>query len=193
MDSVSWSSIEWQAPKIELSVFRQPGKVCKELTPVEVAFFLEMPYKRILSCVLQQLTQAGFLAVRSRNPLEVDVLDYAAADFDDLEPFEQAMVMAAKDDGLFSKREMEEILEQVVASVRKKSWDCDIEATKQYWRARIDTVWNERQRQGHPGRDEDERAPVLSRHYGWHHWYFLGHNYTDYDHTFRAGPLRALF
>ncbi|MDJ0975737.1 MAG: hypothetical protein QNJ98_14850, partial [Planctomycetota bacterium] len=44
-DEVKWTAIDWVPPKLELSTFRKPGKVCTTLTPVEVAFFLEMPYK----------------------------------------------------------------------------------------------------------------------------------------------------
>ena len=72
-DEVKWTAIDWVPPKLELSTFRKPGKVCTTLTPVEVAFFLEMPYKRILSVMLQRLTQAGFLEITNEIADEHEV------------------------------------------------------------------------------------------------------------------------
>ncbi len=37
LDDVRWIREDWQAPKIELATFRVPGKVCKDLDPIEAA------------------------------------------------------------------------------------------------------------------------------------------------------------
>ena len=66
LDDVRWDSVDWSPPKLVVSSFRKPGKVCEDLTPIEVAFFLEIPYKRILSVMLQRLIQAGFLEIEQR-------------------------------------------------------------------------------------------------------------------------------
>ncbi|MCZ7606839.1 MAG: hypothetical protein M5U25_12390 [Planctomycetota bacterium] len=43
LDDVAWEAVEWVPPKIKLSTFRKPGKVCETLTPVEVAFSSSCP------------------------------------------------------------------------------------------------------------------------------------------------------
>jgi hypothetical protein len=44
LDDVRWVRDDWEAPKIELATFRVPGKVCKDLDPVEAAIFIGVPY-----------------------------------------------------------------------------------------------------------------------------------------------------
>ncbi len=182
-DEVTWTAVDWVPPKIELSTFRKPGKVCKTLSPVEVAFFLELPYKQILSTMLQRLTKAGFLEIVRENPLRVRTLAREAYDASQLEPYEWEMVMAALDDGRFSEAELEKLLELVVANVQKKAWDCDIEATKAYLRKQIEAVWKLREADGYAGPDEDARRPFGERTQGWYHWYFHRYGYDDYDRS----------
>lgn len=185
IDDVSWAKVDWTPPQIELSTFRKPGKVCMDLTPVEVGFFLEIPYRRILSVMLQRLLQAGFLEVIRDEPLLVKVLERHPRDLAKLEDYEHAMVKAAADDGAFSKRELEELLDLVVEGIQKKSWDCDIEATKAHWREQIGPVWEQRARDGHEAPEQDAERRYIERHHGWYHWYYWQHGYHDYDASLR--------
>ncbi len=41
LDDVHWVRDDWQPPKIELATYRVPGKVCKDLDPVEAEFSSE--------------------------------------------------------------------------------------------------------------------------------------------------------
>ena len=78
---------------------------------------------------------------------------------------------------LITETELEELLQLVVDRVQEKAWDCDIEATKQYWREKIEPVWEEREKAGHESRAEDGLRPYVDRHHGWYHWYYYHHDY----------------
>jgi len=66
LDDIRWDSLDWTPPKLVLSTFRKAGKVCKDLTTLEAAFYLGLPFKRILSAMLDAMIAEGFLEVLDR-------------------------------------------------------------------------------------------------------------------------------
>ena len=52
LKEIKWENLNWTPPKLVLSSFHIPGKICKDLTPIEAAFYLGMPVKRVLSGML---------------------------------------------------------------------------------------------------------------------------------------------
>ena len=45
---IGWDTLDWTPPRLILSSFRKPGKVCEDLTRLEAAFYLGIPFKRIV-------------------------------------------------------------------------------------------------------------------------------------------------
>ena len=69
LDEVRWENLDWTPPKLILSNFRVPGKVCTDLTPLEAAFYLEIPFKQIVSAMLQSLVAEGYLKIIYTTPV----------------------------------------------------------------------------------------------------------------------------
>jgi hypothetical protein len=55
LDEIRWDALDWTPPKLVLANFRIKGKVCKDLTPLEAAFYLEIPFRQILSAMFNSL------------------------------------------------------------------------------------------------------------------------------------------
>ncbi|MBN1552925.1 hypothetical protein JW979_15735, partial [bacterium] len=137
LDDIKWSREDWEPPKIELASYRKPGKIAKDLEPVEAALFIGVPYKQILSTMLSQLIDWKFLNLISRDPLKVDTVSPPPSPLDTLGNYERMLFIAASDDGMFDTKELEELLKQMVDGVQKKAWDCDIDATRSYYSDQI--------------------------------------------------------
>jgi len=168
LDEVKWVREDWEPPKIELASFRKKGKIAEDLDPIEAGLFIGVPYKQIFSTILSQLVKQNCLSVLSRDPLMVEVTQPLPIPWSDLGIYEQKMYRAAKDDGQFSEQELNTLLKGVVYNIKQKAWDCDVEATKDYYHDRIGETFSEVSDEPH-GQQERQRwrdDPVNS----W--WYF---------------------
>lgn len=171
LDEIRWENLDWTPPKLILSEFRKPGKVCKELTPLEAAFYLEIPFKRILAAMLNAMVAEGFLEVASESPLRVKVL--RRPDLESLDDYERLFYEALEDDGRLSQAELEALMNEAVKRVQLKAWDADVEATKAYYREQVET-YLEKAKEPRPESEE----------LGWYLWYHHSHPY--YRHSARA-------
>ncbi|MBN1222766.1 MAG: hypothetical protein JXB23_05925, partial [Candidatus Aminicenantes bacterium] len=190
LDQVKWVREDWEPPKIELASFRTPGKIAKDLDPVEAGVFIGVPYKQIFSTILSQLVSRNCLQVLSRDPLLVEIVRPMPVPYSDLSVYEQKMYQAARDDGQFSEQELNGLLKEVVHNIQQKAWDCDIEATKNHYQDRITEAFKEIP--GEPlGKDDRRRLrddPAGSWWY-WYHYNYGMHRHYDphrYDHDFEA-------
>ena len=185
LDEVRWENLDWTPPKLILSNFRVPGKVCTDLTPLEAAFYLEIPFKQIVSAMVQSLVAEGYLKIIYTTPvLHARLLKLPNRS--DLNPYECQLLEAFRDDGELSQAELEALMSLAVENIQKKAWDCDIKATQEHYRGRIgEFEKTERQlaeqQQGRPAGEYDQwywwyhnQHPFfMSRYrYGWNPWYY---------------------
>lgn len=117
LDAIRWDRLDWTAPKLVLSTFRKPGKVCRDLTPTEVGFYLGLPFKRIVSAMLNSMVAEGFLEIVRRNPLLASVR--RKPDLDQLDEYERMFFESFADDGELSQSELEDLMNQAVENVRR--------------------------------------------------------------------------
>ncbi|WP_419597128.1 hypothetical protein, partial [Thiolapillus sp.] len=136
LDEIRWENLDWTPPKLILSEFRKPGKVCKDLTPLEAAFYLEIPFKLIVSSMLNSMVLEGFLKIESESPLRVKVLQ--PPNLHELDEYEQLFYHSLADDGELSQAELEDLMNTAVKKVQLKAWDADIEATQEYYRKQVE-------------------------------------------------------
>ena len=104
LDQVQWVREDWEPPKIELATFRKPGKIAKDLDPIEAGMYIGVPYKQIFSTILSQLVKKNCIEVINRDPLKVEVVTPLPVPYSDLSPYEQKLYKAAKNDGLLASR-----------------------------------------------------------------------------------------
>ncbi|MBE3074235.1 MAG: hypothetical protein IMZ75_04710, partial [Actinobacteria bacterium] len=103
LDELRCDNLDWTPPTLELSTFRVPGKVCQDLTPLEAAFYLEVPFKDILSAMIRSLENEGFLVIMTRSPFKAKV---RPVDRGSLSEYEVFLLDAFSDDGELSQLEL---------------------------------------------------------------------------------------
>lgn len=190
LDQVSWAREDWEPPRIELASFRIEGKIARDLDPVEAGIFIGVPYKQILSTILSQLVQRNCMNVITRDPLVVEIVSPPPVAYSSLGRYESMMYKAAKGDGKFSEPELSGLLKEIVYNVKQKAWDCDVEATTNFYEDRIADAFT-KVKTDSPEAEKRDRLrddPADS----WWYWYHYNrgiHNRYDpyhYDHEYEA-------
>lgn len=182
LEDVRWERLDWTPPKLILSNFRVPGKVCTDLTPLEAAFYMEIPFKRILSAMLESMVSEGYLKVIYTTPvLRVRVL--STPDLTQLDPYERMFFESIEDDGMLSQAELEALMNLAVENIQKKAWDCDVEATQQHYRGVIGDF--------EKGKREEaarERGLAPREYDDWYWWYVDDHLYFRHHYIYDRDP-----
>lgn len=185
LEEVNWARTDWEPPKLEIASFRKDGKVAEDLDPIEVALFMGTSYKTILSAILSKLVAQGFLEEVSKDPIKVRRVDHNKS-LSELSNYERMMYDAAVD-GEFSGKEIEQILQKLVDNVQSKTWDCDIEATKKYYRNKFSEAMN------NENPTKVDNAQVHQEGYAryWPYWYFYysGVDYDNYSYDRYEEPI----
>ena len=180
MDQVQWARTDWEPPKVEIATFRKEGFIAEDLDEFEAALFMGVPYKTILSVILSKLVNQGYLEEISPDPLRVRRID--GKPLSELNVYERMMYEAAAD-GEFSVKEIENILQELTDNVQKKTYDCDIEATRNYYQDKLsESILEEIPEPG-----EEEEKYYRDRHYYeedyytnyWIYWYYY-HNHMNH-------------
>jgi len=118
LDDIRWDSLNWEPPKLKLANFRVADKVCTDLTPLEAAFYLEIPFRRILSAMFHSMVKEGYLKVIAYQPvLRAQLLRSPGPD---MEIYERMFLHAFADDNELSQQELEEIMNMAVHSIQEK-------------------------------------------------------------------------
>jgi len=176
MEEIKWARTDWEPPVLELASFRKDGTIADNLDEIEVALFIGTPYKTILAAILSKLVEQGYLEEISREPLKVRRNEHNKS-LSDLSVYER-MMYDAVDDGEFSGKEIENILQKLVDNVKQKTWDCDLEATKKYYLDKMSRVNEEQSR----GSENKEKIYQDDSNYDyWYYWYFYI-NDMDFRH-----------
>jgi hypothetical protein len=175
LDEVQWARTDWEPPKLEIASFRKDGTVASDLDEIEVALFLGTPYKTILSAILSKLIALGYLEEVSPDPLRVRriALDKPLTDLNEYE----RLMYDASADGEFSAKEIEEILQKLVDNVQKKTWDCDVNATRKYYEDKMTETY--KQQTEDPKNEAKKRYSEGQYASYWPYWYFFLYNTTD--------------
>lgn len=175
LDQVQWARTDWESPKLEIASFRKDGTVASDLDEIEVALFLGTPYKTILSAILSKLITLGYLEEVSPDPLRVRrvALDKPLTDLNDYE----RLMYDASADGEFSAKEIEEILQKLVDNVQKKTWDCDVNATRKYYEDKMAETY--KQQKEDPKNETKNMYSEGQYASYWPYWYFFLYNTTD--------------
>ncbi len=131
---LAWDEKRWSAPKLLVGTFQVKGKIVPDLHPVESALLLEKPLDRIVAIMLEGLQRNGVLRVESEKPLRIHVI---AADRAEHE-YEKLFLAAFDAKGEVVSARLSSFFETALAKLQEKIWDCDVEATKAYYRERLE-------------------------------------------------------
>ncbi|MDH5756786.1 MAG: hypothetical protein OEZ55_08980, partial [Nitrospinota bacterium] len=176
---VSWEGREWSAPKVEVGTFRKPGKIA-DLEPVEAGVFLELPLTITLTAMYMDMETRGLVKIISRDPVSIRKLTEVTGNY-----YEQIALDAVSKLGALNNERIKELFSEVVDNIQKKTWDCDLEATKKHYRFQFVKAADQPLLTGDMVRDsamtQDEwRSNNYYRHYN-RHYYDGTRDYREYN------------
>ncbi|HBE88178.1 MAG TPA: hypothetical protein DDW67_03450, partial [Elusimicrobia bacterium] len=137
ISEVNWEGTEWEPPKAQVSSFRKPGKVAKDLSPIEAGVILGLPLTELGGLILGNMERKGLLKITGTDPLRVSKPPHIYASND---PYETLLLGGIKPDGSVDEAALKEMVKSIAAGMEQKIWDADLEATKAYYRKKAETA-----------------------------------------------------
>lgn len=118
----------WDAPELQVGGFSEAGKIARNLHPIEVGLMLGLEIPQIVGIMAQALGDQNKLIVRSLEPIKA----YPASDVS-LEPIEEKFVEIFDELGDVNETKLQDFIEGVITGIQEKTWDCDLNATRNYY------------------------------------------------------------
>ncbi len=118
----------WEAPELQVGGFSEAGKIAQNLHPIEVGLMLGLEIQQIVGIMVQALGDQNKLIVRSLEPIKA----YPASDVS-LEPIEEKFVEIFDELGDVNETKLQDFIEGVITGIQEKTWDCDLNATRNYY------------------------------------------------------------
>ena len=134
VQGISWAGDNWIPPKLFAGTYQVKGKVDKDLHPVEVALLLEMPLQKVVAIMLEGLKRQGIIEVVKEDPLQIRILTARKAE----DEYEELFLQSFDTHGLVLSGLLADFFEKVLAKLQEKIWDCDIDATRDYYRKKLE-------------------------------------------------------
>lgn len=177
ISAVNWDGTEWTAPKAQVSSFRKSGKIAKDLTPLEAGLLLGVPLNELMGLMAANMQRKGLVKVEGYEPLRLSAVPGASAE----DPYENSLLAALKPDGTLDAAAAQQVMRTLAAGVEQKAWDCDLEATRDYYKAQME----EKGRPDAQGRYNtgSDYGYYWGGYYGYHHH----HHHPDYQPAVQAG------
>ena len=98
---------------------------------------------KTIALIVLALEQRGIVNMINQAPLQLEVLK---PDATDLASYEKVLLGAIQEDGTLDKNQIPAVLEAVSQVVQPKMWNADPKATRETYQRRIDTAWEEYER-----------------------------------------------
>ncbi len=167
MQGIRWAGDNWIPPKLFGGTYQVKGKIVKDLHPVEVALLLEMPLPRVVAIMLEGLKRQGIIEVVTEDPLQIKILTARKAEHE----YEELFLQSFDTHGAVLSGLLADFFEKVLAKLQEKIWDCDIDATKEYYRKKLEK------------REETEQDRVAPYYWYWSSYRWIYWNTAVYSHV----------
>lgn len=170
--------LQYLPPKISI----EGHGIKRGLTAVEAAILLEQPLDKVMTMTLFSVIKKGAAAVRSRDPLEIDVTTPVP---EGLHPYEKSFLDAFKVDGVKERRkELQDMVVALVKSVAEKMKGFSRKETQEYYKGITEKAWAQVEAAATPevkGQKIDENIE----------WTMLDRDYDDRSRRVFSGPVFA--
>jgi hypothetical protein len=166
VEGIRWAGDNWIPPKLFAGTYTVKGKVDKDLHPVEVALLLEMPLQKVVAIMLEGLKRQGIIEVVKEDPLQIRILTARKAE----DQYEELFLQSFDTNGLVLSGLLADFFEKVLAKLQEKIWDCDIDATRDYYRKKLEQ------------REETEQDRVTPYYWYWSSYRWIFWNTAMYSH-----------
>ncbi len=120
----------WEAPQLQVGGYAVKGKIAKNLHPFEVGLLIGLSVEDCIGMIAQALADQDKLVIRSLEPLTV----IPNCDEDDLPDIEKNFLKIFNEIGVADEDKLRDFVECVIGHFKDRTWDCDIDATRRYYR-----------------------------------------------------------
>ncbi len=124
---------EWVPPRINVLTYRKTGKIAN-LDFVESLYFIETSLNEILTFIAKTLMRKGYIYILSVLPPKFKVVEAKVKE--GLTYYESSFISAINSDGSLNLEKIKNLFIQMTDEIYRKSWDCDIDATKKFYRGK---------------------------------------------------------
>jgi hypothetical protein len=127
---IAWAGDSWLPPKLFAGSYQVPGKIAKDLHPAEVALLFELPLARVVALMVEGLQAKGMVNLLGEEPLRISITSAKPG-----EGLEEAFLACFDSEGRALSGLLTDFFEGLIKDLQEKLWDCDMEATKTYYRS----------------------------------------------------------
>ena len=169
--------MQYLPPKISI----EGHGIKRGLTAIEAAVLLEQPIDKILTMILFSTIKKGAAKVKSKEPLEIEVLDPLPKN---LRPYEKQFLDAFKETKPSKRRRiLQETMIDLVKSVTKKMKGFSHKETVAYYKSIVKRAWAQVEAAETPEVKSKNYDEVME-------WTMLDDDYEDKTkNIFRTGPV----
>jgi len=179
---IAWAGDSWLPPKLFAGSYQVPGKIAKDLHPAEVALLFELPLARVVALMVEGLQAKGMVNLLGEEPLRISITSAKPG-----EGLEEAFLACFDSEGRALSGLLTDFFEGLIKDLQEKLWDCDMEATKTYYRQLLSEA--ERMEAEADIRDEEAEARRASWRAAHPHWLYW-HSYCYlHAHPVRYGRM----
>ncbi len=151
------------------------------LTAVEAAIVMEQPMDKILSMILFSTIKKGAATVKTREPLEIDVVDPLP---ENLQPYEKEFLEAMQEDKAAARRRLlQDMMINLVKSVSEKMRGFSRKETVDYYKNIVERAWQYVEQADTPEVKMQKYDEVMD-------WTMLDRKHQERtEEVFRGGPI----
>ncbi|PKL07428.1 MAG: hypothetical protein CVV51_14170, partial [Spirochaetae bacterium HGW-Spirochaetae-7] len=164
VEGIAWAGDAWNPPKLFAGTYQVPGKVPENLHPVEAALLLELALPRIAAIMVDGLEAQGLVAVDREDPLKLRFLSAHTAN----DEIEESFLASFDAEGNVLPGLLADFFEGAIKRLQEKIWDCDLEATKAFYRRKI--LEAQATAEEVDGWDETRRRGYYRSNAAWMYW-----------------------
>lgn len=119
----------WEAPQLQVGSYNTRNKIAKSLHPIEVGLLLGLSLEQIVGMFVQAIADQGKVVIKSLEPITI----IPDSDEHELDDIERRFLTCFDDIGVLDNAKLQEFIEHVITNFKDRTWDCDIDATRQYY------------------------------------------------------------
>jgi hypothetical protein len=137
IDRINWSGEDWTPTEDQINAYRHEGKICKTLNALEAGLLLDFSISRIIALIAVKLEHQGYIQIDDSNSFLFKPLKKR----DGISiPYETMFLDTLDNSGAISKQDLFTLADSIIEGVEQKIWDDDIEATQNFYRAKIEEL-----------------------------------------------------
>jgi len=134
VEKIRWEGDNWIPPRLQVGTYQVPGKIPRTLHPVQAALLLEWPLDQTVTLLLEQLRAQGVVEILASDPLQIRPVPGVRPRVE----LEEQFLKTFDAEGRPRSERLSDFCELVLQELQEQIWDCDLDATRVYYRQRLE-------------------------------------------------------